>query len=95
MQLARGEKLTELLKQPQYKPMPFERQVLVIYAATKGYVDDLATSKMSAYESGLVEYFEARYEEVLLGLREKGKLTDDLIEGLNKGIEEFTSGFAS
>ncbi len=95
MQLARGEKLTELLKQPQYKPMPFERQVLVIYAATKGFVDDVPTDKLLAYEAGLVEYFEARYDEVLQGLRENGKLTDDIVASLNKGIEEFTGGFAA
>ncbi len=95
MQLARGEKLTELLKQPQYKPMPFERQVLVIYAATKGYVDDLPTDKLLAYEAGLVEYFEARYDDVLTGIRENGKLTDDIVASLNKGIEDFTGGFAA
>jgi F-type H+-transporting ATPase subunit alpha len=94
LQLARGEKLTELLKQPQYKPMPFEKQVLVIYAATKGYVDTIDTSKLLTYEAGLVEYFEARHSDVLSGLREKGKLTDDLVAGLNKGIEDFTGGFA-
>ena len=94
LQLARGEKLTELLKQPQYKPMPFEKQVLVIYAATKGYVDAVATSKLLSYEAGLIEYFEARHSDVLTGLREKGKLTDDLVAGLNKGIEDFTGGFA-
>jgi F-type H+-transporting ATPase subunit alpha len=94
LQLARGEKLTELLKQPQYKPMPFEKQVLVIYAAIKGYVDTIDTSKLLTYEAGLVEYFEARHSDVLSGLREKGKLTDDLVAGLNKGIEDFTGGFA-
>jgi F-type H+-transporting ATPase subunit alpha len=94
LQLARGERLTELLKQPQYKPMPFEKQVLVLYAATKGYVDGVATSKLLTYEAGLIEYFEARHNDVISGLREKAKLTDDLVAGLNKGIEEFTSGFA-
>jgi F-type H+/Na+-transporting ATPase subunit alpha len=94
LQLARGEKLTELLKQAQYKPMPFEKQVLVIYAATKGYVDTVATAKLLSYEAGLIEYFEARHSDVLSGLREKGKLTDDLVAGMNKGIEDFTGGFA-
>ena len=75
--------------------MPFERQVLVIYAATKGFVDDVPTDKLLAYEAGLVEYFEARYDEVLQGLRENGKLTDDIVASLNKGIEEFTGGFAA
>ena len=59
LQLARGEKLTELLKQPQYKPMPFEKQVLVIYAATKGHADEIDTSRLLSYEAGLVEYFES------------------------------------
>ena len=58
LQLARGEKLTELLKQPQYKPMPFEKQVLVIYAATTSHVDEIDTSRLLSYEAGLVEYFE-------------------------------------
>ena len=75
--------------------MPFEKQVLVIYAATKGHVDEIDTSRLLSYEAGLVEYFEARHGDILTGLREQGKLTDDLIAGLDKGITEFTSGFAS
>ena len=94
LQLARGEKLTELLKQAQYRPMSFERQVLVIYAATKGYVDEVATDKLLSYEAGLVDFFEARYNQVLVDMNASGKLTDDVVDALNKGIEEFTKSFA-
>ena len=64
--------------------MSFERQVLVIYAATKGYVDEVATDKLLSYEAGLVDFFEARYNQVLVDMNASGKLTDDVVDALNK-----------
>jgi F-type H+-transporting ATPase subunit alpha len=95
MQLARGERLTELLKQPQYKPMPVEIQVLVIYAATNGYVDALPTSALGRWESQLVDYFRSKYPSQLDALKTGGKLSDEIKAGFDKGIREFNEGFTA
>ena len=95
MQLARGERLTELLKQPQYKPMPVEIQVLVIYAATNGYVDALPTSALGRWESQLVDYFRSKYPTQLDALKTGGKLSDEIKAGFDKGIREFNEGFTA
>ena len=91
--LARGQRLTELLKQAQYKPMATEHQVLVIYAGTKGYVDHLSMGRLAAYESELIEFFESKYTGTMDSLREVKKLEDDIVSGLEKGIKEFNASF--
>jgi len=92
-QLARGERLTELLKQPQYKPMPVENQVLVIYAATKGFVDALPVRALGRWEAGLIDHFKTRHQDVLDALKASGKLTDEVKSGLSTGIKAFNEGF--
>jgi F-type H+-transporting ATPase subunit alpha len=92
-QLARGERLTELLKQAQYKPQPFEQQVLTIYAGTKGYVDHIKTSELGRYESELVEFFRTKHESTLEELRASKKLDESVVSGLEKGINEFNELF--
>jgi F-type H+-transporting ATPase subunit alpha len=91
--LARGQRLTELLKQPQYKPMATEHMVLIIYAGTKGHVDHLPVSKLLEYESALIEFFEANYSGTMDSLREVMKLEDDIVDGLEKGLAEFNASF--
>ena len=91
--LARGQRLTELLKQAQYKPMATEHQVLIIYAGTKGYVDHLPMARLAAYESELIEFFESKYTGTMDSLREVKKLEDDIVDGLEKGIKEFNASF--
>ena len=91
--LARGQRLTELLKQPQYKPMATEHMILVIYAGTKGHVDELPLSKLAEYESGLVEFFESKKKDTMDALREAMKLEDDIVAGLEAGIAEFNASF--
>jgi F-type H+-transporting ATPase subunit alpha len=91
--LARGQRLTELLKQAQYKPMATEHQVLIIYAGTKGFVDYLPLSKLASYEAELIEFFEAKYTATMDSLRETKKLVDDVVEGFEKGIKEFNASF--
>ncbi|MGC6416230.1 MAG: F0F1 ATP synthase subunit alpha [Bradymonadia bacterium] len=93
MQLARGERLTILLKQGQYKPLAVEDQILVIYAGVKGFVDDVAVSDLGRYEAELIEYFKAKHESVLNSIREVGKLTDDIVAALESGLNEFNAGF--
>ncbi len=93
MQLARGERLTVLLKQGQYQPMPVENQILVIYAGVKGFVDNVAVGDLGRYENELVEYFRNKHETVLKSIRETGKLTDDLVSTLESGLNDFNEGF--
>jgi len=92
-QLARGERLTELLKQPQYKPQPFEQQVLTIYAGTKGYVDHIKTGDLARYETELVEFFRAKHGSTLEELRASKKLDESVVSGLENGINEFNEMF--
>ena len=93
MQLARGERLTELLKQGQYKPMLVENQIAIIYAGVKGFVDHLPTTSLGRYEKELIEFFQAKHPDVLKAIKEVGKLDDDIIAGLEKGINEFNDAF--
>src|SRR5438132_4856229 len=76
-QLDRGYRLTELLKQPQRSPLPVEEQVVVIYAGTKGHLDDLALSDIRRFEAELLEEFRVRHTDLLTQIREKGTLPDE------------------
>ena len=90
-QLDRGYRLTELLKQPQHDPVPVEEQVLVIYAGTHGWADQVPVSAVRRFESELREHFRANHAEVLKGIRESGKLGDPA--ELDKGLQSFVDGF--
>ena len=91
--LERGVRLTEVLKQPQYKPLPVERQVVLIYAATKGFVDGLPVEKLGAYEHELYAYLEANHADVFEKIRTK-KAVDKELEGELRGIlEKFGKAF--
>ncbi len=92
-QLARGERLTELLKQDQYAPLPVEKQILIIFAGTNGYVDDLEVSQCRAFESALYEFVDSSHPELLKKMREK-KALDDAIRGeMHKVLAEFKDRF--
>ena len=93
-QLTRGEKLTELLKQDQYVPMPVEEQVVVLYAGTKGYLDDLDTSRVSTFETALLKTLRASYSSVLASIREKKVIEEETEKLLKKAIEETLKLFA-
>ena len=95
MQLARGERLVELLKQPQYKPMAVEEQVLVIYAATKGHVDQLPVSALADYQSQLIGHFNAKHQTVLDELKASGKIDENIDAGLKAGIAEFNASYTA
>jgi len=92
--LARGSRLVEVLKQGQYRPQPVERQVLVIYAATNGYVDDLDEGRIPDFEEGLFDFVEAKHPELFNEIREKRELSDGLKGQMNRVLEEFKKGFA-
>lgn len=91
--LAQGERIKEMLKQPQYKPMPVERQVVIIYAATKKYLLDIDVDRVLEFESGLFEFIDTKYPEIFEGIKTEKKLTDAIEETLVKAIEEFKETF--
>ena len=94
-QLDRGARLVELLKQPQYKPMPIEQQVIVIYAATKGptdnttYVDDVPINRIQEFQNALLQHVDASVSQLRQGIAEKKELTAELEEQLKQAIAEF------
>ena len=92
--LARGERLTELLKQPQYSPLAVEEQVCVIYAGTRGYLDRIPAKEVGRYEQGLLALLRGKEKALLTAIRTK-KALDDKLEGELKAVlESFTSSFA-
>ncbi len=93
-QLARGGRLVEILKQGQYKPLPIEKQVLIIYAATNGYIDAYPVSALKRYEEELYSFFETRRPELLKELREKKNIDGDLKAKINSALDEFKAIFA-
>ena len=92
-QLNRGRRLVEILKQPQYLPLAVEKQVAIIYAATKGYLDPVAVEDVRRYEEGLYRFLESRHPDVLSGIAEKKILDDDLKPKLEASLAEFGRQF--
>jgi F-type H+-transporting ATPase subunit alpha len=88
-QLARGERLTEILKQPQYQPMSVEKQVLVIWAATNGHVDEVAIEDVRRFESELLQFVENSHPSLLQSIREKKALTEEITSDLKQAITDF------
>ncbi len=92
-QLNRGKRLTELLKQPQFAPMPVELQVASIYAGTKGYLDDLEVSAIAPWETGFHSYLKSEKNEILSAISQTGKLEKAAEESLVAAITEFKARF--
>lgn len=92
--LARGARLTLLLKQPQYKPLAVEEQVAVIYAGTRGFIDEIALDQVELYEQRLLEALRASGADLLGKIRDEQKLTDDIEASLKAFLGDFTKGFA-
>jgi len=93
MQLARGERLVEMLKQPQYRPIPSEKQVLIIFSANNGYVDDYPVSVLSRYETELYTFFDIRKADILREIREKKAIDDQLRGKIISALDEFKKEF--
>ena len=93
-QLNRGVRLQELLKQPQYQPMALENQILLIYAGTNGYCDEIAVEKIRQWESDFLRYIDSTYPEIGREIAEKKKLTSEIEEKLKDAIKLFNSGWA-
>jgi len=92
--LARGSRLTELLKQPQFSPLKMEEQVVVIYAGVNGYLDGLPVSKVRAYEDGLLSLLRGKHVDILNGIRDSRDLSDELGGKLKTVVEGYTKTFA-
>jgi F-type H+-transporting ATPase subunit alpha len=88
-QLARGARLVEVLKQPQYRPMAVEKQVAIIFAVTNGYLDDVELKHIRQWERDLLEYLESSQGAAMEALRSKKALDDDLTARLKAAIEAF------
>lgn len=91
--LAQGERIMEMLKQPQYKPMPVEYQVIIIYAVTKKYVIDIPVDKILDFQEGLFEFIDTKYPQIPESIKETKELTEENEKLLVSAIEEFKKTF--
>ena len=83
----------EILKQPQYEPMPVENQIMIIYVGENGYLDDLPVHRVKDFESGFYQFIKEKYPQVPRDLREKKELTEELKKMLDQAAEEFKRNF--
>ncbi|MGD0060452.1 MAG: F0F1 ATP synthase subunit alpha [Verrucomicrobiia bacterium] len=94
-QLDRGQRMVELLKQPQYQPMTAEDQVAVIWAATNGFLDGVPVSAIHKYEVEFLQFLKSKYATVVSGLRDRKELTEEIVAGLKKAADEFKGLFSA
>ena len=94
-QLARGARLVELLKQPQYQPLPVEEQVVSIFLGTEGHLDSVPVEDVSRFEAEFLDHVRASEADILKQIRESGKLGDELSDKLVGVINQFKKGFAA
>lgn len=92
-QLDQGERIREILKQGQYAPLPVWYQVIIIYAATKQYLLDIAVEDVLAFEKGLFDYLDSKHPEILAAIRDDKEIKEETEEQLKKAIEEFKESF--
>ncbi len=93
--LARGERMTELLKQPQFSPLQVEEQVCILYAGTRGFLDGVEVKDIRAYEDQLLAHLHANHSDILNGIKTSKKLTEELEDKLKSVLQEFTKNFAA
>ncbi|HYA86067.1 MAG TPA: F0F1 ATP synthase subunit alpha [Nitrospirota bacterium] len=94
-QLNRGQRMVEILKQDQYKPLPVEQQILVIFAGTNGYLDDVDVTAVKKFEAELLRFVASKHQALLDDIKSKKQLDDDLKARLKAAIEEFKKSFAA
>jgi len=92
--LARGARLTELLKQPQYAPMPVEEQVASIFAGTQGFLDSVDVKDVTRYEAAMLSFLRSDKPKILKAIRESKELKDDTAKDLREALTEFGKQFA-
>lgn len=88
-QLERGRRLVEILKQPQYQPMPGEKEVMILFAGANGYLDEWPVDVVSTYEKQMLEFMESKHRDLAKELKEKGDISDDLGKKLKAALDEF------
>jgi len=94
-QLNRGRRLVEVLKQPQYQPLAVEKQVVIIYAAINGFLDNVDVEQVRAYETGLYQFLDTRRAQLLASLAEKKQIDDQIKTDLTQTLKEFGDSFAA
>lgn len=92
-QIERGSRMIEILKQPQFTPMPVEKQIVLIYAGTAGFVDDIDTSKIAQFETEFLEFLETQYKDIMRKIKEEKALNKETEESLKKAIDNFKKQF--
>ncbi|HZQ97726.1 MAG TPA: F0F1 ATP synthase subunit alpha [Chloroflexota bacterium] len=88
-QLDRGARITEVFKQPQYQPLPMEKQVAIIFAVTNGYLDDVPVEKVQAFEAAFHPFMDSNHPELLAKIRDEKQLTDETTAQLRAALDEF------
>jgi F-type H+/Na+-transporting ATPase subunit alpha len=94
-QLTRGERISEVMKQPQFSPLPVERQVAILWVVTNGYLDDVAAGKVRDFEEQFYRYLDAEQSDLMAMLAEKQALDDDVVDGLRAAAEAFKETFTA
>jgi F-type H+-transporting ATPase subunit alpha len=93
-QLERGQRMTEVLKQPQYEPVPLGKQVIQIYAGTRGYLDDVPIEKVADFERSLLRYLDQNAGDIEKSIVDDARITDETEQKLRTAIEDFKRGYA-
>jgi F-type H+-transporting ATPase subunit alpha len=92
-QLTRGARLVEILKQPQYQPLPVEKQVTILFAGTRGFLDNYPIDVLAKYEAGLYPFVEERYPQIFKELAEKQEIDDDLDKQMTEALKAYDEEF--
>ncbi len=92
-QLTRGERMVEILKQNQYVPMDVEKQIAIIFSASKGHLDDLEVEEISEFETGLFDYLDANASNILASIIQEGSISEETEKNLEKAIVDYKAGF--
>ncbi|MDF2953480.1 MAG: FoF1-type ATP synthase [Thermodesulfobacterium sp.] len=91
--LHRGARLVEILKQPQYQPLPVEKQICILFAGTRGFLDEMPLEVLGQYEKELYEFIESKYPEIYKEIKEKKEITPELEEKMKQALKEFNEEF--
>ncbi len=94
-QLSRGERLMEMLKQPQYSPLPLDHQVMLIFAGSRGYLDNVPVNRVSKWSQDFLRYMDTAHPEVGRPIRESGAWTDPIQDALKAAVEDFNAGWSA
>jgi F-type H+-transporting ATPase subunit alpha len=92
-QLNRGQRLTELLKQPQFQPLTWQQQAIILFAGTQGYLDDLKVSDIRAFEDGMYKYLDSAQTALIDDLTKKKQIDDDIRARLHTALKEYLANF--